>query len=176
MEDTTVTIIGIIVAAILMFLVPLVTIADRNDDIAQLTVQTITAEFVNNVIRIGKLTAEDYNTFHTRLASSGNSYDVEVEIKVLDENPLKTQVDANSREKGQNKYFSIYTNQIENEFARNDEILLKEGDIISVAVKNDSKTLSQTLKSLYYTISGEDLHIISSTSTGTVSVSGVFNE
>ena len=40
MEDTTVSIIGIIIASILMFIVPLFTIADRNDDISKLTVQT----------------------------------------------------------------------------------------------------------------------------------------
>ena len=51
MEETSVSIIGIIIAAILMFIVPLYTIADRNDDISQLTVQTETALFVDNIIK-----------------------------------------------------------------------------------------------------------------------------
>ena len=41
MEDTTISIIAIVISAVLMFLVPLILIADRADDIAQLTVQTI---------------------------------------------------------------------------------------------------------------------------------------
>ena len=49
---------------------------------------------------------------------------------------------------------------------------LKEGDQISVTTKNNSKTLSQTLKSIYYEVKGEDLHIIASTSTGTIAVNG----
>ena len=176
MEETTVSIIGIIVAVILMFIVPFVTIADRNDDISQLTVQTLTADFVNNVVRLGKITADDYDEYVMRLGSSGNTYDVEIEVKILDENPSKRNTDfyPNQTEKI-NAYYSIYTSQIEDEFAKNNnEILLKEGDIISVSAKNSSKTMSQTLKGIYYTISGDDLHIIASTSTGTVAVSGVF--
>ena len=41
-----------------------------------------------------------------------------------------------------------------------------------MTTSNSSKTLSQTLKSIYYTISGGDLHIISGTSSGTVAVNG----
>ena len=173
MEETTVSIIGIIIASVLMFIVPLVTIADRNDDIAQLTVQTLTAEFVDEVIKLGKITGEDYGEFLTRLSSSGNTYDVEIEIKILDENPAKVETDRNNEASGQSLYYSIYTSQIENELEVNEEILLKEGDVISVVAKNNSKTLSQSLKSVYYTISGEDLHIISSTCTGTVAVNGI---
>lgn len=173
MEETTVSIIGIIIASILMFIVPLVTIADRNDDISQLSVQTITAEFVDEVIRLGKITGEGYDEFITRLSTSGNTYDVEVEIKILDENPAKVETDRNNESSGQSLYYSIYTSQIEKEFETNAAILLKEGDIISVVAKNNSKTLSQSLKSVYYTIAGEDLHIISSTCTGTVAVNGI---
>ena len=89
MEDTPVTVIGIIIAAIMMFLVPLVTIADRNDDIAQLVVQTETAEFVDKIIKTGKITDEDYQTYLLNLASSGNTYQVDIEIKILDENTSK---------------------------------------------------------------------------------------
>ena len=49
---------------------------------------------------------------------------------------------------------------------------LKEGDVISVTAKNSSKTLSQTLKNIYYTISGDDLHIISASGTGTIAING----
>ena len=53
MEDTTLSITGIIIAAIIMFIVPLVMIADRNDDISQLLVETYTAEFVDDIIKTG---------------------------------------------------------------------------------------------------------------------------
>ena len=76
MEETTVSIIGIMIAALLMFVVPLVTIADRNDDISQLTAQTLTADFVDKIVRLGQITSDDYNEYVTRLAASGNTYDI----------------------------------------------------------------------------------------------------
>jgi hypothetical protein len=175
MEETTVSIIGIIIASILMFIVPLVTIADRNDDISQLTVQTLTSEFVDNIIRVGKITSEDYDKFIVRLSNSGNTYDMEMEVKILDENPSIVTTDASAQAIGSNLYYSIYTSQIEQKLASstgNGTLLLKEGDIISVTVKNNSKTMSQSLKSIYYTFSGADLHIIAATSSGTIAVSG----
>ena len=179
MEDTTVSIIGIIVAAILMFIVPLYTIADRNDDISQLTVQTETALFVDNIIRLGKITSSDYQQYISSLNSSGNTYDIEIELKILDTNLTKNVTIADSSQIGENVYYSLYTSQIEDKLIEDEAanpgkgvILLKEGDRISVVAKNSSKTLSQSLKSFYYTISGSDLHIIAGASSGTVAVSG----
>lgn len=179
MEDTTVSIIGIIIAAVLMFIVPLYTIADRNDDISQLTVQTETALFVDNIIRLGKITASDYQQYISALNNSGNTYDIEIELKILDTNLTKNVTIADSSQIGENVYYSLYTSQIEDKLVQDETenpgkgvILLKEGDRISVTAKNSSKTLSQSLKSFYYTISGSDLHIISGASSGTIAVNG----
>ena len=179
MEDTTVSIIGIIVASILMFIVPLFTLADRNDDISQLTVQTETALFVDNVIKLGKITSSDYQQYISSLNSSGNTYDVEIELKILDTNLSKNMTVNNSSDLGKNVYYSLYTSQIENKLVEEETenpgkgiIILKEGDVISVTAKNSSKTLSQSLKSFYYTIMGSDLYIIAGASSGTVAVNG----
>lgn len=183
MDDTTISIIGIIIASILMFIVPLVTIADRNDDISQLTVKTVTSEFVDEIVRLGKITMADYQNYILRLELSGNTYDIDIEIKILDENPSKRVTDENGTI-GENAYYSIFTSQIEDKLIESDKeddgksngtgsIVLKEGDIISVTAKNNSKTISQALKGFYYSIAGEDLHIIAATSTGTVAVNGI---
>lgn len=175
MEDTTISIIGIIIASILMFIVPFVLLADRNDDIAQLTVQTVTADFVDNVIKTGKITIEDYEKYISGLESSGNTYQIDIELKILDENPARRTTNQTGTI-GENAYYSIYTSQIEDELQKTTstvgKIILKEGDVISVVAKNNSKTLSQTLKSIYYAITGEDLHIVAATSTGTVAING----
>ena len=163
-----------------MFIVPLILIADRGDDISQLTVETLTAQFVDNIIKQGKITNEDYQSYLASLQSSGNTYDVSIEIKILDKNTAQRETNLTS-EVGQNSYYSIFTTQIQERLASTDsdenlsatgQIILKEGDIISVTTKNSSKTLSQTMKNIYYTIRGEDLHIIASTSTGTIAVNG----
>jgi len=46
MEESTTDIIGIFAAVALMFLVPLVLLADRNDDISQLIANSATSSFV----------------------------------------------------------------------------------------------------------------------------------
>ena len=89
MEDTTLSITGIIIAAIIMFIVPLVMIADRNDDISQLLVETYTAEFVDDIIKTGEITNEDYEQYLISLGTSGNTYEVSIELKILDENPAR---------------------------------------------------------------------------------------
>ena len=49
MSDTLITIIAIALAAILMFIFPLMTMSDRTDDVSQLTVDTATTEFVDDI-------------------------------------------------------------------------------------------------------------------------------
>lgn len=184
MDDTTVSIIGILIGAILMFIAPLIMIADRTDDLSQLSVQTFTTSFVDGIIKTGKITSDSYQDYISALNSTGNTYDVNIEIKVLDKNTAqKYTVNSPNGELGPNTYYSIFTTQIEDRLSKSDEeddgilnetgkIILKEGDIISVTAKNSSKTISQSLKSVYYTIKGDDLHIIAATGTGTIAING----
>lgn len=181
MEDTTISIVGIITAAIIMFVVPLILVADSIDDISQLTVQIATSNFVDNVIKSGKITNDDYNNFISRINTTGNTYNVDIEIKILDYNTSQNYiVNPDDATSPQNIYYSIYTNQIEekladvyDENANNlGEIFFKEGDTISVIVKNKSLTISQSLKNIYYKIKGENLYIIAGTASGTIAING----
>ena len=61
MSDTLVTIIAIALAAILMFIFPLITMSDRTDDVSQLTVDTATTEFVDDIRTTGKISAISRN-------------------------------------------------------------------------------------------------------------------
>ena len=63
MGDTLITVIAIVLAAILMFVFPLMTMSDRTDDISQLSVETATTEFVDDVRTTGKLTMDKYSSF-----------------------------------------------------------------------------------------------------------------
>lgn len=180
MEETTVSIIGMLIAAIIMFIVPLILIADRSDDISQLVIQTVTAEFVDEVIRTGKITDDSYQDFLGSLNATGNTYEVDMEVKILDENTSKIVTDRDKNEIGNNTYYSLYTSQIEsiifdgtrvNANNREGKFILKSGDAISVTVKNNSQTLSQSLKNFYYRMGGNN-QIIAATASGTVVVNG----
>ena len=112
MSDSLITILAIFLAVILLFIFPLMSVAERSDDISQLSVQTATNEFVDNSRTIGKITWDNYNNFITTLAATGNSYDVEMEVKKLDENIGKKSAWTTGVVIGENVYYSVFTSQI----------------------------------------------------------------
>ena len=177
MSDSLITIVAIFLAAILMFIFPLMSIAERSDDIAQLTVQSAVTEFVNTAVSTGKITVEEYDKLVSKIEATGNTYDVEIEVKVLDENVGKKSAWTQGQVIGENNYYSVYTSQIMNYMAsmegEGDGVYtMKEGDIISVSAKNSNKTLSQTVRGIFYSISGNGSYEISAQSSGLVSSNG----
>lgn len=173
MGDTLITIIAIFLAAILMFIFPLMSISERNDDISQLAVQTETVEFVDNIRTTGKITQSDYASYVQTLAATGNSYDIEIEVKILDENPGKKSAQTATDKVGENIYYSEYTEQIKKEIeSEKGKKILKEGDIISVSVKNTNTTIAQMLKNFFYSISGNDTYQIEAQHAGVVMTNG----
>ena len=171
--DTFITIVGIVLAAILMFVFPLMSMSDRTDDIVTMTAQTATTEFVDDVRVTGVLTADKLSAFDQKLAATGNAYDREMEVKVLDENPGKKTTQANYTKIGENVYYSMYTSQIIDSMDANGGVLaLKEGDMFSASVKNTNTTLSQQLKNFFYTVAGNDTYAIAAQHAGYVTANG----
>lgn len=173
MGDTLITIIAIALAAVLMFVFPLMTMSDRTDDVSQLTVETATTEFVDNVRTTGKITLDKYGKFVENISSTGNAYDVEMEAKILDENPGKKTTQTQSTKIGENASYSMYTSQIMDSLNSNNGTLsLKEGDIFSTSVKNTNTTLSQQLKNFFYSVTGNDTYTIAAEHAGIVTANG----
>ena len=155
MGDSLATIFVILLAAIIMFVFPLMTMADRTDDISQLTVQTATTDFVDKVRTTGKLSMEDYSAFEEKISATGNKYDIELEAKVLDENPGKKTTLAQADKIGKNEYYSIYSSQIRDTL---------------------SSTLSQQLKNFAYKVTGNDTYVIAAQHSGYVTANGSSNQ
>lgn len=176
MDDLFISIIAIGLAVILMFIFPLMTMADRTDDISQLSVKMATYEFIEDVRTSGKITSDRYGEFIEVLGSTGNTYNIELEVKVLDENPGKKITETSNYTKiGENVYYSMYTSQIEDKLyshSENNTYYLKEGDIISVNVKNSNQTISQQLKNFFYAVIGSDTYTISAAQTEMVTATG----
>lgn len=172
MGDSFTTIIAIFLAAILMFVFPLMSMSERTDDVSQLSVQTTTTEFVDKVRTTGKLTLDDYEKYLATIVSTGNSFDVDIEIQQLDENPGVKTTQAEMTKIGENLYYNIYTSQVEAKLNTNGKITLKEGDRIAVSVKNTNKTIAQTLKNFLYQIVGDDTYQIAAQHAGIVTVNG----
>ena len=102
MGDSLMVMIAIFVAAILMFIFPLLSLSERNDDISQTVVQTAASEFVDKVSVAGKIKASDYEAFASEINATGNTYDIEIEVQHLDENPGKKAVVTSGNLIGEN--------------------------------------------------------------------------
>lgn len=184
MQNTTSTIIAMVLAGVLLFVAPLVTLTDRNDDVTQENVKLIVEEFVTDIRNTGKLTRAKYENFESKLSAVGNNtYDIEMEIKILDENPGKKTSQVEYTKIGENVYYSEFTTQIlkqlgikaDNEAVdtSNDTIILKQGDFIYVEVTNENSTAAQTLKSSFIGFSNSDEYSITANSSGMVTVNGI---
>ncbi len=176
MGDTLVTIVAIVLAAILMFVFPVMTMSDRTDEMSQLSVETATTEFVDTVRTTGKLTADNYDRFVQVINSTGNTYDIEMEAKILDENPGKKTTQVQADKIGENVYYSKYTSQLLDELYTEDgdkkSISFKEGDYFSASVKNTNTTLSQQFKNFFYTVTGNDTYTVSAQHGGLITANG----
>jgi len=172
MSDTLITVIAIALAAVLMFVFPLMTMSDRTDDVSQLAVETATTDFVDEVRTTGKITPDKYSKFIESIGSTGNTYNVEMQVQVLDENPGKKTTQSSKDKIGENVYYSVYTSQIEDVLNNNKNYNLKEGDLFSVNVKNTNQTLAQQLKNFFYTVVGNDTYTIAASHGGMVTATG----
>lgn len=172
MSDTLITIIAIFLAATLMFIVPLMSITERNDDIAQSVVQTATAEFADKISVSGAIKPSDYEGYRQKLAATGNTYDVEIEVQVLDENPGKKQGATSTDLIGENVRYSVFTTEILNKMYPSDgtenNYPLKKGDNVIVTAKNTNKTLAQSLRSFFYKVTGQGTYQVSASSSSMV--------
>lgn len=173
MGDSAMTIIAIFLAAILMFIFPLMSVSDRNDDVSQMAVQTSVTELVDKARTIGVLKLSDYDAFIQEIASTGNAFDIDMEIKRIDENPSKKLAQASGDKIGENVYYSIFTSQIEEDLYDTDsKVVLKEGDYLTVTVKNTNQTMAQMFKNFFYSLGGNSNSSIVAVHSGVVTSTG----
>lgn len=165
MGDSLITIVAIGLAAILMFVFPLAAISEMNDSETLTLVQSYTTEYVDDIRSKGVITQADYDAFVQKLYATGNSYDVEFELKIADSNPGKKNA---TQQTGDTTYYSVFTTQVEGSLPYK----LKEGDFIIVYVKNTNTTISQMIKGVIYGISGNSADNIYAQASGTVMTTG----
>jgi len=173
MSDTVVTVVAIFLAAILMFIFPLMATSTNTDDIAKQAVDAATTDFVDSIRSTGKITQDNYDDFIQMISSTGNSFDVEMEVQVLDNNPGKKVAEAQETKVGENYYYNKYTSQILEEVnSDNGAMYLKQGDIVSVSVKNSNRTISTILKDFIYRVTGNNSATVTAQHSGIVNVNG----
>lgn len=175
MGDSLMTMVAIFLAAILMFVFPLMSLSERTDNISQLAVQTATTEFVDKIKTTGKITLNDYEGFLSTITATGNSFEVDLLVQQLDENPGVKTTQVESTKIGENLYYNLYTSQVLDDLYDNNRKVLKEGDIVSVTVKNTNQTIAQILRNFFYMVSGDESYQIAGKHSGVVAVNGSTN-
>lgn len=154
MSDTLITIVAIALAAILMFVFPLMTMADRAVNASQLTVQEATTDFVRKACESGTITKENYNEFLQKITSTGNTCEVELIVQVGDSNLGKKASLAQPDKIGENAFFVEFNQQVLSVIENIGVYYCKEGDIVTAKVKNTNQTISDQLKNFFYSTSG----------------------
>lgn len=172
MGDSLITIVTVILAAILLFVFPMMTLADRTDDISQVAAQSATVEFVDGVKKTGKITQEDYSRYISDLEATGNTFDIELQIQRLDENASKKSAQAGETVIGENTYYTIYTTQIEETLEKDGTIYLNQGDMFTASAINNNQTIAESLKNFFYRVTGNSGFTINAEHTGLVTVDG----
>jgi len=158
--DTFITIFVMILITSVLFIFPLMIISNQVDSASEVCLQNYMTDFVNEVCNTGKLTKDNYNKLIEKITGP-NTYNIEIEIKILDENPNRKITQAEPTKIGEDVYVSYYTSQIVNQLDNNGRILLKEGDQVHVYIANTNTTLSQQLAS--YSIINNMSNIIAET-------------
>ena len=170
---------AICVAGILLFVVPLVTLINRVDNVVKEDSKLLVQEFVTEITNTGKITKSQYEEFENKLDATGKTFEIEMEVWHIDENPGKKTSQVQYTKIGENGYWIEATTQIlpqigirttdnDNVDEENEEMLLKEGDKVYVKLKIEKdKTAESSL--LGYANTGE---YTTESSSGMVTVNG----
>ena len=155
MSDSFVTIILILIASVMIFMVPMIAVSHRKDVVSTQTVQAAINEFVDSTRKTGKVTQEEFSNLVQTLETTGETYEVNININNIDENPSKKDTSSvvDQVKIGENIYYTEYTTQVEKKLEENNgEIKLSTGDFVTVDVENKSQTMYQGFKKLLYSI------------------------
>ena len=152
--NAAVIVIVILLAGIVMFIFPLMTMADKQDDTTQLQAQRVVTEYVNKWRTKGVITSEDIDNLTQSLAATGRAYEIELKVQVLDANPVKKSSSPVTTI-GDNVYYTMYTTQIEESLP----LTLKEGDIVSATATTIDESIADQLKSWAYRVTGNNSRV-----------------
>lgn len=149
--NTAQTIVVIFTGTIILFIFPLMTMADQTDKATQLQAQTIVTNFVDEVKKTGVITQEDYDNLIYELSALGEVYDVAITVQKVDGNSSKKQ-DATYVTIGDNRYIVMYNTQVTESFP----LYLSEGDIIITTADQISFSIGAELRNAVYRVTGND--------------------
>lgn len=153
MSDTTIAVTAILLTLVLMFIFPLMTMADQKDKVVEMDVKLITEDFVENIRVTGKLTQDEYDNYILSLASTGGAYDVDITIQILDEN-LSKKDNSGGLRIGDDTRMEEYTSQVMEQLQASGVVTISEGSGITVDVTRVDTSIYEQLRNFLYKLTG----------------------
>ena len=145
--------------------------SNQLNNASQISLQTNLANFINEICDTGKITRESYDRFEETI-NGPNVYNIEIEVKVLDENPnKKTTTESTYSTIGEDVYVVYYTSQILQQLDSDEHgtVLLKEGDQVHIYIANTNATILQQISAT----SRNDISTIIAEATQTCTINGM---
>lgn len=160
MENTLWKILAFIICALLLFLAPLMSFLERQDDITYSVVFAECSRFVDACRDTGYITPNMYNEFISRLSSTGNTYDIKLSHIMRSVNPVYKENGANLTFTGEYDIIHKAASErriLEALFPNGSNVSaldksrfykMRMGDLLFVEVKNKGKTMATAIRDM----------------------------
>ena len=144
MGDSLGVIFATIVAAIIMFLFPMIDTWERQDDLSYMAAYTAVVDTVDAVRNTGRLTDDMYNDLLSVITTTGNRFQVQMEHR-------EYVVVPNGSNNYEMVYVTHYTDEILSKLQADEEYKeFNKGDFFYISIKNTNKTQATMLKQTLY--------------------------
>lgn len=142
-------IIAILISALLMFITPILYLAQKQDAISQNYVTMETKKLVDTIKNNGYLKESEYDIFLKKLFKTGNSYRIEIEHGKETVYPV-TDDDGTYQDDISVNYLCVYEKDILDELYDTGIYYFHQGDYISVSITNQNKTFAARLMQIIF--------------------------
>jgi hypothetical protein len=149
MEQVLWKILGILLSVILMFVVPIMNLYERQDNISYSVVSTQLNHMTDSARDIGGLDASAYQTFLKTLDQTGNGYSISIEHYEKVYVPIYNN-DGLFMEGYHISYEGFYKDDVEAMLSSGGFYPMNQGDMFFVSVHNITPTKSQIVRQILY--------------------------
>ena len=142
---TLTIIVVIIIGVVITCVIPLANTATKADNMSQVALQSALTDFANEACNKGSVNEKDFAKLIEKVTGP-NTYNMEIEVYELGENPGKKNSQAVSKKIGENVYTIYYTSQVEKIWDENNgKFELEAGDQVHVYAMNTNTTMGTEL-------------------------------
>lgn len=159
MGDSLSIVFATLVAAIIMFLFPMLDTWERQDDLSYMTAYTAVVDFVDATRNTGRITDTMYDNLVSTINATGNRFTIQMEHReyVLVPKKNETTGEVTGYEM---VYLTHYTDEITNVLDASGEYIdFNKGDFFYVSIKNSNKTQATMMKQSIYATNLETFKI-----------------